>query len=278
MENRIENSNSFINEVVECLKQLALETDNFKRSEFFRQYLEVMSKFWKYSYHNQLLIARQMPDATRIAGFRKWREMGRRVKKGSKAIKILAPSIRKIMEIDETGTLVEKDETVDFFPVSVFDVSQTKGQPLPDVDITVVGDSSKYFLNLLVDFCTNRKIKVDFIKLGVNGLYGYSAGGLIAVTNTESINTQVNTLIHEIAHELLHKGKMLSRQQREIQAEGVAYVVTKHFSMENKSFNYLALYNADYRKIMDNLRAIAEASREIIEFLERLFTSDSSTC
>jgi len=78
----------------------------------------------------------------------------------------------------------------------------------------------------------------------------------------------VNTMIHEIAHELLHKGKMTGRQQREIQAEGVAYVVTKHFGMGNKSFNYLALYSADYKKIMENLKSIAKASREVIEFLE----------
>ena len=73
----------------------------------------------------------------------------------------------------------------------------------------------------------------------------------IAVSDTESINTQTNTLIHEIAHEILsHKDRKLSRQQREIQAEGVAYVVTKHFGMESKSFHYLALYDADHKKIM----------------------------
>jgi len=89
-----------------------------------------------------------------------------------------------------------------------------------------------------------------------------------SITNTESVNTQVNTIIHEIAHELLHKGKGLGRRQKEIQAEGVAYVVTQHFGMENKSLNYLALYGADYRKIMGNLKSIAGASREIIGFLE----------
>jgi len=76
----------------------------------------------------------------------------------------------------------------------------------------------------------------------------------------------------EMAHEiLLHKGQKLSRQNSEIQAEGVAYVVTKHFGMKNKSFNYLALYNADYKKIMENLKVIAEASKEIIEFFERKY-------
>jgi len=75
-------------------------------------------------------------------------------------------------------------------------------------------------------------------------------------------------MIHEVAHELLHRNTMFSKQQNEIQAEGVAYVVTRHFGMENKSFNYLALYNANYKKIMENLRAIAKASKQIIEFLE----------
>jgi hypothetical protein len=116
--------NQFIQEVVEHLKQLAAETDKVKQS---KQYLETMSKFWRCSYHNQLLITHQMPDASRVAGFRKWREMGRWVRKGCKAIKILAPRMKKVLEHDpETGEFVEKEEVVDFFPVSVFDVSQPK--------------------------------------------------------------------------------------------------------------------------------------------------------
>ena len=81
---------------------------------------------------------------------------------------------------------------------------------------------------------------------------------------------QVNTLLHEIAHELIHHNiglKKISLQQKEIQAEGTAYVVAKHFSLEAKSFNYLALYDADYQKIMENLEVIAMASRKLIEFL-----------
>ena len=73
-------------------------------------------------------------------------------------------------------------------------------------------------------------------------------------------------MIHEIAHELLHRGKVMSKQQEEIQAEGVAYVVTKHFGMENKRFKYLALYSANYKKIMENLKAIAGTAKEIIGF------------
>ena len=84
----MEHANKFLNEVVEWLKELASGTDKVKQSEFFRQYLDVLSRFWKYSYHNQLLIVRQMPDATRVAGFRTWNSLKRRIKKGSKAIRL----------------------------------------------------------------------------------------------------------------------------------------------------------------------------------------------
>jgi hypothetical protein len=262
-------SKELISQIEDRLKDLATETDEFKRSEFFKQYLDVISKFWKYSYHNQMLICCRMPDATRVAGFRTWLSLKRNVTKGSKAIKILAPCKKKVTDKDPI-TKEEKERRITLFiPVNVFDISQTEGKALPDIEISVTGDNYKDFLDNLVSLCKEKSIEVKFENLGVNELYGYSKGGEIAVTNTESINTQVNTLIHEIAHELLHKGEnTFSKQEREIQAEGTAYVVTKHFGMENKSFNYLALYDADYKKIMDNLKSVAEASKEIIEFLE----------
>jgi len=88
------------------------------------------------------------------------------------------------------------------------------------------------------------------------------------VSSQQKVNTQVSTIIHEIAHELLHQneeGKKLSKQQKEIQAEGTAYVVAKHLGLRTKSFNYLALYDADHTKIMANLQAVAGASREILQ-------------
>jgi len=264
------NSSVFLKEIEANLKELASETDTFKKSEFFKNYLETISKFWQYSYHNQLLIYFQKQESTRVAGFNKWKELKRNVIKGQKAIKILAPFTKKTKEIDhQTNEEIEKNITL-FFPVSVFDISQTEGADLPKISLTVDGDNYKNFLENLVNFCKNKNIKVNFKNLGINGLYGYSKGGEIAVSNNESINTQANTIIHEIAHELLHKGKeSLSKQQKEIQAEATAYVVTKHFSMENKSFNYLALYDADYKKIMENLKAVAEASKQIIGFLDK---------
>ncbi|MFC1714415.1 ArdC-like ssDNA-binding domain-containing protein [Candidatus Poribacteria bacterium] len=271
-------TSKFVDKVTNYLKELAYETDTVKKSEFFRRYLEIMSKFWRYSYRNQLLIMSQMPQATKVASFRKWREMKRYVKKGSKAIKITAPRISMEKHIDpDTGKVTEQEEIRGFGQANVFDISQTSGEPLADIDITVDGDNNAGFLQRLLEFCSARNIKVDFKNLGINGLYGYSKGGQISVSDTESINTQTNTLIHEIAHEIMaHKGQKLSRQQREIQAEGVAHVVTKHFGMENKSFHYLALYDADHKKIMENLKCIAGASREIIGFLEERMTVPSA--
>jgi hypothetical protein len=262
-------SKELISQIEDRLKNLAIETDEFKRSEFFKQYLDVISKFWKYSYHNQMLICCRMPNATKVTGFRTWQALNRRVVKGSKAIKILAPYKKKVTDTDPV-TKEEKERRITLFiPVSVFDISQTEGEALPDIDISVTGDNYNDFLDNLVNLCKDKSIEVKFENLGINGLYGYSKGGQIAVTNTESINTQVNTLIHEVAHELLHKEEnTFSKQEREIQAEGTAYVVTKHFGIQNKSFNYLALYDADYKKIMDNLKSVAEASKEIIEFVE----------
>lgn len=255
-------------EIEDNLKNLASETDEVKKSDFFKKYLETMSKFWKYSLCNQMLIHFSMPKASRVAGFRKWQELNRYVKKGSKAIKILAPTTRKVTETDpETQEKIEKEITW-FFPVNVFDVSQTEGEPLSDIDITIKGDNYKSFMEKLVRFCKENQIKLDFKNLGINGLYGYSKGGEVVIDNKESTNTQVNTLTHEIAHEILHKGKKeLSKQQKEIQAEATAYVVMKHFNMKTKGFNYLALYDADYRKIMGNLEAVTQASKEIIEFI-----------
>lgn len=261
-------SKQFLKEIEAKLKDLAEETDRFKKSAFFKDYLDTMSRFWDYSYHNQLLIHFRMPSATRVAGFKAWQSLKRNVKKGSKAIKILAPYKRIVSEINPSTMKEEEKQLTLFFPVNVFDVSQTDGEPLPEIDISVKGDDYKSFLEQLENFCKSHKIKVDFKNLGINGLYGYSKGGEIAVSNTESINTQVNTIIHEIAHELLHKEKnSLSKEQKEIQAEATAYVVTNHFNLQNKSYNYLALYDADYKKIMDNLKAVAEASKEIISFL-----------
>ena len=262
---------SSLDQIVEqSVSQLANETDEVHKSGFFREYLDVIAKFWRYSYRNQLLIHVQRRDASRIAGFRKWNELGRKVLKGSKAIKILAPFTKKIKEKDSIGEEKEVSRTY-FFPVNVFDVSQTIGKPLPEISLEVEGNNQQQLLNKLLEYCALQNIKTEFKELGINGLYGYSSGGKIAVDSKQSINTQVNTLIHEIAHELTHyskEGKKFSRQEKEIQAEATNYVITKALGLQNKSSTYLALYIKDKDKILENLSVISKTAKEILLHLD----------
>ena len=246
---------NLLQEIKSKVEELASETDNLRKSAVFQAYLDTMAKFWEYSYRNQLLIHFAMPSATKIAGFRTWQQLGRKVKKGSKSIKILAPSTKK-----------EEDEEITyFFPVSVFDISQTEGAELPALSINIAGDDHQQLLDCLMQFCTAKQIVVEFKALGINGLHGYSKGGSVVVSSLDSVNMQVNTLIHEIAHELLHRNSSLSKSAKEIQAEGVAYVVCKHFGLETRSVNYLGLYNASFEKIMEHLSVISLTAKEVIE-------------
>ncbi|MFH0955310.1 MAG: ArdC-like ssDNA-binding domain-containing protein [Candidatus Micrarchaeota archaeon] len=256
--------------VEEYIKQLAEETGAVQQSAWFKEYLDTMAKFWRYSLNNQILIHIQKRDATRVAGFRTWNETGRRIKAGQKAIKILAPFTKKVVQKDvQTGEEKEVEFTY-FCPVSVFDVSQTEGRDLPRLDIDIEGNSHQALLEKLVEFCKTRQIEVEFKPLGINGLYGYSQGGKIVVGTNQSPNMQVNTLVHEIAHELMHSestGQQFTKNEQEIQAESVAYVVCKVFGLETKSSMYITLYENDSDKIQEQLKEIAEVTKVILKHL-----------
>ncbi len=247
------------------VKQLADETDAVRRSAFFREYLAVAARFWSYSFYNQLLIQRQFPQATRVAGFRQWQRLGRNVAKGSKAIRILAPFTRKAKVQDaQTGNEVEEARTF-FRPVCVFDVSQTLGDPLPSLALEVGSETQAALLERLLAYCTSLGVEVTFKDLGVNGVYGYSRQGLIVVAANQALDDRVNTLVHELAHTLLHQNcQALTHQSKEIQAEGVAYVVAKALGFESKAPNYLALEEASAAEILENLEVIAGTARQVL--------------
>ena len=252
-------------EVEQALKQLAEETEEAKKSAFFKEYLNIMSMFWDYSPYNQLLIYLQMPNASRVAGFHKWKQIGRNVMKGSKAIRILAPTKSKKIKEDK------EEETITYFrPVSVFDISQTEGKPLPDIDIEAEGQTEGIIENIL-HFCEKQGFKVAFEDLRED-LHGYTTNNFIGINKNKSNNTQINALLHETAHALMHKNSMLSKEQKEIQAEVVAYIVAKRFNIETKSFNYLALYDASHEKIMENLKVVSNAVKAI---LSEIINSDA---
>ncbi len=206
------------------VEQLAQETDEARRSKAFKAYLDTSARFWRYSWRNQVLILLQCPAASRVAGFRAWQELGRRIVGGSKAIRILAPFTKKVEETDkETGERTERKITF-FVPVAVFDVSQTTGKPLPALDVELSGNGQQGLLDALQAYCKQLSVVVEFQELRP-GLYGFAKPGKIVVSSKQSIDAQAATLLHEIAHVLLHfdcKGNGLDRQAREVQAEGVA--------------------------------------------------------
>src|SRR5271156_4210949 len=123
-------------EAIAANVQALIEQLEQGHSNALTAYLTAMGRFHNYSFGNILEIARQKPDATRVAGFYAWHQLGRKVKKGEHGIRILAPMIgvrRKKDEDAETGIRTQNQAVlVGFRGAYVFDVSQTEGNPLPD--------------------------------------------------------------------------------------------------------------------------------------------------
>jgi hypothetical protein len=246
---------------------LADQTEKSRTSDTFRRYLDTMSRFWEYSFGNQILIHMQCPNASRVAGFQTWIRLGRHVKKGEHGIRILAPRIKRGLRLDEaTGEEVEKNVRY-FQSVCVFDVSQTEGDPLPSSDILLHGDDFSWLRDKLLSACARRGIEVSYKNLGINGALGYASKKGIVLGEDQNGNTEFNTLVHELAHMMLHVGVEANRESkaiREIEAEGTAYVVMRHYGLKSKSFNYLAMYTADPKQILSRMKWVSGTSREII--------------
>jgi antirestriction protein ArdC len=254
--------------VQDLLKQLNDKIESIQSSEEFKNLLSFYGKFHNYSYNNVILIYLQKPDATKIAGYRQWqKKFKRHVKKGEKAISILAPLIyKKKKEDSETGELKEVTETY-FKPVSVFDISQTEGEPVPEIDISIE-DNRGELLNTLEKFVAENNIKLKYKELS-KGKSGYSVGGGIVINTSLNDTEKASVLAHELGHELLHQGQRnTSKEVEELEAESIAYVVFEHFGVKLKSDKYLALYKKEY-DIKDSLNRISSVANKIIEFIEK---------
>jgi len=263
--------------VVRSLEDLAQMADE-ARATVIREWLLFQARFHKYSSYNTWLIRIQRPDATFVAGYRKWQEMGRQVRKGEKGIAILVPRpYRKEYEkVDpETGeTVTETVEGVYFVTGYVFDISQTDGDPLPDKPPVVpVGDDGKGLTHLLETLAARKGIAVETRKLG-RGQHGVSLGGQVVLDSTLSPLGRASVLAHEIAHEVLHRNGT-SREVAEVEAEAVAFVVLAHFGYQNEAARYLTNYVAIWDQhdgviLRARMERIADAARAIIEDLEAL--------
>ena len=248
--------------ITEHIKELAEATNAARMSEEMLCYLDMCARFHRYSPSNVWLILMAKPDASLIAGFKKWRTMGRFVRKGEKGIPILAPIL--IKHDNDEGAETEK--LIGFKVVYVFDVSQTDGDPLPEPPDWKSPEQNSILAERLIKFAESKRINVAVKELA-GDIQGVSSGGKITVSPTAG----TKTLIHEIAHELMHQGneRSLDRTILELEAESVAYVVTKHFGLDGLSSpNYVALHGANAVLIMEHLEHIRDISTQIITSIE----------
>ena len=240
-------------------------TDAARKSELIQNYLATVAKFHNYSFSNMLLIMLQCPNASRVAGYKKWQELNRQVRKGEQALKIFAPLIRK----DDTGD----DEVYGFRAVNVFDLSQTDGKPLPespDYNQTEIDNAIEISIK---KWLGSRSIPLEYKE----GFYAYGAtNGNKIILNT---NTGTHTLLHEVAHVLLHYGKDgkhtesykgKSKSRIESEAEATAHIVAMHFGIADldKSANYIALIGSA-EDTKESLTLITREAKSMIAHIEK---------
>ena len=251
-------SSELKNKITQHIQELAEATDAARVSEEMLSYLDMCARFHKYSPQNVWLILMACPQATMVAGFKKWRTMGRYVCKGEKGIPILAPILVK--QADEDEEVSEK--LVGFKVVYVFDVNQTEGEDLPEPPDWKSPEQNELLSERLIKFAESKGIKVSVKELA-GDIQGVSMGGSVFV----SPQAGTKTLIHEIAHELMHQDENRPHNKTilELEAESVAYVVAKHFGMDGlASPNYVALNGADAEMIITHLERIRNTASHII--------------
>ena len=252
------------------------------------------TKFHNYSFNNTLLIAMQKPEATLVAGYKAWQKnFERHVNKGEKAIRILAPAPYKIKEerdkidpvtgemtFDENG-MPQKEEVEVTIPafraVSVFDVSQTDGKPIPELEAlellsTVEGYED--FVNALM-FVSPVPIGFEDIPGDSKGYY-HTEEKRIAIQENMSESQTLKTMVHEVAHSMLHNKEVnqdilapaKDRNTKEVEAESVAYTVCHHFGIDTSdySFGYIAGWSSgkDMKELKSSLDTIRHMASELI--------------
>ncbi len=258
------------------LEQLAKAVDDVRASELFKQYLDMQARFHKYSWHNTMMIVSQKPDAERVAGFKTWTTMGRHVRKGERGIMIFAPRPWKHTNTDDAGNDTER-QGVSFRPVYVFDVSQTDGDPLPEMEVPDIETAADTLLASLEHVAAKRGIAINYTELE-SGYYGVSKGGTIDIATGHATGQQAKTLAHELAHEAMHKQNRpdgLTRTIAELEAEAVAYIACSHFGLDTevRASQYIALWDGDAKALRESLDRIATTARDMIDDVDALASS-----
>lgn len=266
-------------------------------SERYKAYLTTMSKFHSYSFNNTLLIA--MQGGQLVAGYNKWRDdFHRNVKKGEKAIKILAPAPfkakKEVQKLDAQGrpvmgkdgkpvTEVQEIQVPAFKIVSVFDVSQTEGEPLPSIGVEELTGSVERYGEFFKALEQTSPVSIGFedIPGGSHGYYHLTEKRIAIQEGMSELQT-LKTAIHEIAHSKLHaidpeapaieQADRPDSRTREVQAESVAYAVCQHYGLDTSdySFGYVAGWSSDkdLKELKASLETIRATAHELITTID----------
>jgi len=275
------------------LKQLKDGVGSIQDSYQFRIFLTTMSKFHDYSIGNQILIMIQRKDATKVAGFNTWRDLGRWVRKGEKGIAILAPVLPPRPTCPECGARIPKGarycpgcgaevepepETIEaryFKVVYVFDIAQTEGKPLPEFEVPVLtGDVNEQLFTKVIALARAQGVVVSLeskpeLDPSIKG--EYSPPKRIWIRPEEPRAQQLKTLLHEFAHYYSEGVFRIPRRDAETIAESAAFVVGAHYGFDTgvRSFPYVALWSQDKKVLEENLGAIRRVATTILEGLEK---------
>ena len=269
-------------------------------SEKYKTYLSTMSKFHNYSFNNTLLIAMQKPEATLVAGYKAWQKnFERHVNKGEKAIRILAPAPYKIKEerdkldpvtgemmFDENG-MPQKEQVEVTIPafraVSVFDVSQTDGKPIPELEAQELLSTVEGYEDFVQALMNVAPVPIGFEDIpGDSKGYFHTEEKRIAVQENMSESQTLKTMVHEVAHSMLHNKEInrddlieepaKDRNTKEVEAESVAYTVCQHFGIDTSdySFGYIAGWSSgkDMKELKSSLDTIRKTASELITGIE----------
>lgn len=264
---------------VEVLLNLLDEgVKNFKTDpEKFKALLKMQSLFRNYSFRNLMLIQAQNPNASFVASFKRWKQLGRSVRKGEKSLRVLAP---RFLDVKDEVTGAKETKLIGYISCPVFDVSQTEGEPLPieDYRLKLDGDSDEAeiiyaWVKLLAeeDDCI---VEIAFAN-GANGYYSPSSHRIV-VDPKLSVNHRAKTMVHEYVHSQLHRNDQSTAEERECVAEGVAFIVCSYFGLDTSdySFEYVRGWSADDGEtLMKYGTTMQKAASTIIENIERVATS-----
>ena len=277
-------------------------------SDKYRQYLSTMSRFHRYSVNNTMLIYMQRPDATHVAGFNKWRnQFGRNVLKGEKGIRIIAPTPYKkkveeiktdpetntpVLDADGKAIIEEKEIRIPMFKVvSVFDVSQTAGKPLPQLAADLSGNVQQYevFMEALRR-ASPVPMEIKPVARDTDGFFSIKAQSITIRAGMSEVQT-VCAAVHEIAHAKLHDYEHMteladdgetilvpgekSRNTEEVEAESISYAVCQYYGIETgeNSFGYIATWSKgkELKELRASLETINKTASELITDIDRHF-------